>query len=67
MDGIIAMEGNGPTSGDPVPMNVLLFSRDPVALDAVFCHLVALDPELVPTNVMGKKRGWEPGRAVRLR
>ena len=26
MDGIIAMEGNGPTSGTPIAMNVLLFS-----------------------------------------
>ena len=36
MDGIVAMEGNGPGSGDPVPMNVLLMSTDPVALDSVF-------------------------------
>lgn len=57
MDGITAMEGNGPTSGDPIPMNVLLFSEDPVALDTVFCHLIYLDPELVPTNVHGEKMG----------
>ena len=31
MDGIVAMEGNGPGSGDPVPMNVLLMSTDPVS------------------------------------
>ena len=53
MDGITAMEGNGPTSGDPIPMNVLMFSEDPIGLDTVFCHLVYLDPELVPTNVHG--------------
>lgn len=57
MDGITAMEGNGPTSGDPVSMNVLLFSTDPVALDSVFCHLVHLDPQLVPTNIHGEKMG----------
>lgn len=57
MDGIVAMEGNGPGSGDPVPMNVLLFSEDPVALDTVFCHLVCLDPELVPTNTQGAAMG----------
>lgn len=57
MDGITAMEGNGPTSGDPVAMNVLLFSTDPVALDSVFCHLICLNPELVPTNVHGEKMG----------
>lgn len=57
MDGIVAMDGNGPTSGDPVSMNLLLISTDPVAVDSVFCHLIHLDPELVPTNVYGERRG----------
>ena len=57
MDGITAMEGNGPTSGTPTPMNVLLFSDDPVALDSVFCTLIHLDPAAVPTNVYGQKQG----------
>ncbi len=57
MDGIVAMEGNGPGSGDPVSMKVLLFSEDPVALDTVFCTLVYLDPELVPTNIQGEAMG----------
>ena len=56
MDGIVAMEGNGPTSGDPVQMNVLLASTDPVALYTVFCHLIDLKPELVPTNVIGTQQ-----------
>ena len=63
MDGIVAMEGNGPGSGDPVSMNVILMSRDPVALDSVFCHLIHLDPRLVPTNDQGEKMGlgvWQP-------
>jgi len=55
MDGIMAMEGNGPGAGDPVAMNVLLMSEDPVALDATFCRLINLDPEYVPTNTFGKK------------
>lgn len=49
MDGIMAMEGNGPRGGNAVPMNTLLFSTDPVALDMVFCKLIDLDPEFVPT------------------
>ena len=57
MDGIMAMEGNGPASGTPVAMNVLLFSADPVALDAVFASLVHLSPEAVPTCVSGAKVG----------
>ena len=57
MDGIVAMEGNGPGSGDPVDMKVMLLSTDPVALDSVFCRLVHLKPEMVPTNDHGEKMG----------
>jgi uncharacterized protein (DUF362 family)/NAD-dependent dihydropyrimidine dehydrogenase PreA subunit len=57
MDGIIAMEGNGPRGGDPVKMNVLLLSADPVALDATLCRLIDLNPEFVPTIPPGKAWG----------
>lgn len=57
MDGVMAMEGNGPQSGDPIPMNLILASADPVALDTVFCRLVHLDPELVATNVHAQEYG----------
>ncbi len=67
MDGIVAMEGNGPTSGVPRPMNVLLFSADPVAMDTVFCALVSLDPATVPTCVSGEKYGVGTMRAERIR
>ncbi len=63
MDGIVAMDGNGPTSGDPVQMNLILMSTDPVALDSVFCHLVYLNPELVPTNIYGEREGLGKWRA----
>lgn len=57
MDGIVAMEGNGPFSGTPVEMKVILISTDPVALDTVFCKLINLDPMLVPTNKYGEAFG----------
>ena len=57
MDGITAMEGNGPQAGTPTAMNVILASADPVALDGLFCHLVNLRPELVPTNVSAMEQG----------
>jgi uncharacterized protein (DUF362 family)/NAD-dependent dihydropyrimidine dehydrogenase PreA subunit len=57
VDGITAMEGNGPRNGDPVNMNVLLFSQDPVALEAVMCRLIDLDPEHVPTLKPGREWG----------
>ncbi len=57
MDGIIAMEGNGPASGNPVEMNVILMSEDPVALDATFCRLISLDPAVVATVYHGGNTG----------
>jgi Pyruvate/2-oxoacid:ferredoxin oxidoreductase delta subunit len=57
MDGIHAMEGNGPRGGTPKKMNVLLFSEDPVALDATACRLINVDPALVPTTRFGQEFG----------
>jgi len=57
MDGILAMEGNGPKGGTPKKMNVLLFSTDPIALDATECRLMNLDPALVLTNKAGLEMG----------
>jgi len=57
MDGIMAMEGNGPRSGDPKKMNVLLLSSDPIALDATACRIIDLDPAFVPTSQPGKQAG----------
>jgi uncharacterized protein (DUF362 family)/Pyruvate/2-oxoacid:ferredoxin oxidoreductase delta subunit len=57
MDGIVAMEGNGPRSGKLKRLNVLLLSRDPIAVDATACRIVCLDPEIVPTSKPGEKAG----------
>jgi len=45
MDGIIAMEGRGPANGKPRRLNVVLASRDAVALDATAMRLVGLEPD----------------------
>ncbi len=57
MDGITAMEGNGPRSGNPKQMNVIIMSDDPVAIDATFCRMVDLNPELIPTIYYGESFG----------
>ncbi len=57
IDGVVAMERNGPRGGDPVAAGVILASADAVALDATFCRLVGLDPALVATNVEGRLHG----------
>lgn len=57
MDAIEAMEGNGPQSGTPKKLGVLLFSEDPVALDTVACMIIDLPKEFVPTIAAGVKAG----------
>jgi len=43
-DAVVAMEGNGPTSGDLVPLGFLAGSADGVALDAALCHILKIPP-----------------------
>ena len=57
MDGIYGMEGTGPRGGTPKKMNILLFSSDPVALDATVCRLIKLNPRYVPTTRYGMQAG----------
>lgn len=57
MDGIIAMEGNGPRGGTPKPMDGLLLSTDPAALDATVCRLIGVDPQHVLTLQWAEKLG----------
>jgi len=44
MDGILGMEGRGPANGKPRRLDLVLASRDGVALDATAMRLVGLDP-----------------------
>jgi uncharacterized protein (DUF362 family) len=44
MDGLVGMQGRGPINGYPINLNVLLASRDPVALDATGMRLLGLEP-----------------------
>ncbi|MCW8965664.1 MAG: DUF362 domain-containing protein [Candidatus Pacearchaeota archaeon] len=66
MDAVDAMEGNGPQSGTPKRLGVLLFSTDPVALDTIACKLINLPTEYVPTIPAGVKAGLGCGDAPRI-
>jgi uncharacterized protein (DUF362 family)/Pyruvate/2-oxoacid:ferredoxin oxidoreductase delta subunit len=62
MDGVLAMEGDGPGShGSPRPVGVLLASRNAVAMDVVACQLIGADPRQVPMLQAAKIRGWWDG------
>ncbi len=57
MDGVVAMEGNGPRNGQHRTMAVLLFSTNPYVLDHVMAQMAALDPQLLQTLRIAQKRG----------
>ncbi len=58
MDGILAMEGEGPgRSGTPREIGVLIGSRDAVALDHAVCGMLGLDPYSLLTNRAAREMG----------
>lgn len=44
LDGITAMEGDGPSAGKPRNMNLVMASDDAVAVDALLTKIIGLDP-----------------------
>ena len=57
MDAVYSMEGNGPRNGTPVKTGLLIFSDDPVAVDAVGAHIMGINPEDVPLLREAKAAG----------
>ena len=57
LDGIIGMEGNGPNSGHPISLGLILASRDPVSLDQIVCDLLGIPRESLPTNRVAFEEG----------
>lgn len=47
MDGIVAMEGEGPGNGSPYPLGIVLASNDVAALDWVAPQCVGYDPHKI--------------------
>ena len=50
VDGVMGMEGSGPSNGIPRELGMILFSEDAVALDHYICHLLGKNPKEIPTN-----------------
>jgi uncharacterized protein (DUF362 family)/NAD-dependent dihydropyrimidine dehydrogenase PreA subunit len=61
MDGIVAMEGEGPANGNLRQTNIILASRDAVALDTVATSIIGLNPESIDTIRYCNKRGLGVG------
>ncbi len=48
MDAVIGMEGNGPGSGDPRRIGVVIVGQDPVAVDVIASRVLGVAPERLP-------------------
>jgi uncharacterized protein (DUF362 family)/ferredoxin len=57
VDGLIAMEGLGPTRGIPVHMGLILAGQDPLLIDLLCAHLALFDYKKIPTLKLAEERG----------
>lgn len=57
VDGVVGMEGNGPTMGTPREIGIIASSRSPYDLDAVCAKIIGLTPDRVPTCQLAIERG----------
>jgi len=57
MDAVLAMDGNGPSSGKPKYLGYILGSRDAVALDAVAADLFGFNNDEIITTNLAHERG----------
>lgn len=64
MDGILAMEGEGPgASGTPRQVGLLLIAENPLALDVAAAELMGLPRDSNPLLLAAQRRGLTPNRA----
>ena len=66
VDGLIAMEGNGPTNGTPRPTQVLIGGDDAYSVDHFCAGLMGFNASTVPhLRVWEKEMGGDPNYTVR--
>jgi len=66
IDGIVAMEGNGPNVGDPRRLGLLIASEDGVAADAVATHIIGYPPRSIHILRQAEERGLGVGDLRRI-
>jgi len=64
LDGILGMEGEGPSGGRPRAIGALLGGRNPHAVDAAAARLIGLRPEQVTTLEAARKRDLLPDYVI---
>jgi uncharacterized protein (DUF362 family) len=60
VDGTVGHEGLGPVTGEPVGMNLILAGTNRVAVDAVCCRVMGIDPSEVPHIMLAAAGGMGP-------
>ena len=64
MDGIIGMQGQGPASGTPVNLGVILVAENAVAIDIAVCKMLNIEPVGIPVLKRAKVRGLWPKEII---
>jgi uncharacterized protein (DUF362 family)/Pyruvate/2-oxoacid:ferredoxin oxidoreductase delta subunit len=67
MDAVIGMEGNGPGSGEPRQIGVVIAGEDPVAVDVVSSSVVGVASEKLPVIRAAVAAGYGETRLDRIR
>jgi uncharacterized protein (DUF362 family) len=57
IDGFVAMEGEGPTDGSPVKMDLIIAGKDVVATDATGARVMGFDPHEISHIRSANQRG----------
>jgi Pyruvate/2-oxoacid:ferredoxin oxidoreductase delta subunit len=64
IDGVIGMEGNGPSSGEIRKLNILIAGEDAVAVDTMATHFLGFAPEkLEMMRYLARKNAGETNRS----
>ena len=62
VDGSMAMEGDGPTEGTLVKMDLIIAGTNPLATDMVTASIMGFEPTEIPTFTWAHKAGMKPIR-----
>ncbi|MGB9629984.1 MAG: DUF362 domain-containing protein, partial [Thermodesulfobacteriota bacterium] len=57
LDGVVGMEGNGPSSGKPISIGLILASGDPLSIDQIVCDLLGISRKSLLTNRVAFEQG----------
>jgi uncharacterized protein (DUF362 family) len=66
IDASTAMEGNGPTGGDLVRMNLIIAGTNPLATDMVAANIMGFQPSEIPTFLWANKAGMQPSTLAQI-